>query len=199
VTIDPTEGPMVKRVMEIRAEARRPEEWDSRGYEVSEGGGPISYLDGIVFYRALYQGGVVDARGVQRTVYVIVREKIEPRLSNAFAFGRSDYETRGERALIRALDAARAYHKTKRPSAREHHLEWYRKHASDVQDGFPYVSETLWQLLDEEPEIVLQDVHLANIGLSVVDWGDDVRSPGTVIIHDLGHTPTAPAGAIPEL
>lgn len=194
ITRDPTEGPMVQRIMALRAAAG------------GTGRGPSSRYDGIVFYRDIYQADKTSFRGKTWPVYVIVREAVRPftagMLQRAWRPS-SQYGAvpgfpnlpgyivwRSLDGLSDAKNAAGDYFRWKNRYRRNVALDTYTSALGDVSDAFPEMADTLYTLLDKD--IVLRDVHAYNLGFSVIDWkDDDIRQPGVVVIHDLGHTPTA--------
>lgn len=204
ITRDPTEGPMVQRIMALRAA------------DGGTGRGPSLAYDGIVFYRDIYEAGGLKFRGKDWPVYVIVREAVEPfdraLLTSAFSrFGNRDsgyhipglpdlpayIVKRSLRGLANTKEHAGDYFRLKTPHRRESALEAYSDALSNIYDAFPEMAQTFYDLLDQDT--VLRDVHAYNLGFTVVDWEKTYRPPRTVVIHDLGHTPTAAKEAFPSL
>lgn len=178
ITRDPTEGPLVHKVMQMRADGMQ--------------------LPGIVRYAGIWElpGGVVW-RGKQQKVYVIKREAVTPvdwmklESSNdregveslALENTPPDIIRRSLHALFNAKIAAQT-----KPEVRGR--EKYERALYDVGDAFPFIGETMFELLGEG--IVLKDIHQNNIAPAVNAWREAGRGAGDVVIHDLGATPTAP-------
>lgn len=204
VTRDPTEGPIAAKVTDIRNRHRYG-------------------LKGIVLFKEIYKADeVIGWRGKKWPVYVTVRESIKPFGYEDAAKMRSyriagetlhahpkfpgavwpwDIDHRSEpsttTALVAMKEAALKWHEAKRESNKDKAYQDYIHWAEKVGDEFNYLGETLFEMLDEG--LVLRDVHWANLGYTTWAVEDDEdplwRPVDTVVIHDLGHTPTDPIEA----
>lgn len=195
ITRDPTEGPMVQRIMALKKEG--------------------AYgMDGIVNFKTIFRGKDVLWRGKMQPVFVIVREAITP-VKNWFiknsrgpsipregGFIPATYESalknipdyvlqRSLDALAKAKDAAGEFHDLKTQHRKDTAKQKFIDAVSDVGDAFPYVGEAMISLLDQD--ILLRDVHANNIAMLAHDRdGGDGAPAGTIVVFDLGHTPTDP-------
>jgi hypothetical protein len=187
ITRDPTEGPIVQHIMKYRMEE-----------EGGDGRGPYGTLDGVVFYKDIYQAESIQWRGKEWPVYFIIREAIEPinwnlyhTTYNAPSLNNipAQYVRRSLNALRHAKMYAMEFFTLKSKYRKELAKEKYFESLSDIMDAFPEVADVLYTLYDED--MIFQDVHMHNLGQSIIDW-KDFRRPGTIVIHDLGHTPSQP-------
>lgn len=190
VTRDPTEGPIAAKVTELRNQGQAP-------------------LRGIVLFKEIYKADeVIDWRGKKWPVYVTVREAIKPftfadeaKMRNykplrdkgfTDAHGGWHPGASSGSALMMMKDAALKWHEAKRETNKDQAYQDYIHWASKVSDEFNYLGETIFEMLDAG--IVLRDVHWANLGYTTWVLPDVAaytwRPTGTVVIHDLGHTPT---------
>lgn len=207
ITRDPTEGPIAAKVTELRNKreaqlqgivlfkeiykADETVEWRGKTWPVY-----VTVRESVKPYN------LNDAAGMRR--YKKKNRGFDP------GWDPRAYEFISRTALDYMKEAALKWHEAndtireaERTGARvnyrtqeklDHAHNDYADWASKVGDDFPYVGETVFELLDEG--IVLRDVHWANLGYTTWE-GDEAtdfvwRPTGTTVIHDLGHTPTDP-------
>lgn len=176
LSIDRNEGPLVHRVTAIRAELEG-REWR---------GGPSEHLDGVVWFRDLFRSET-RWRGSNRTVWVIVRERIMPLITTSFDL----VDNRDAiRALLQAKEAAANYNhppsrRSPRWRPRQEYLDRFYLCIPTIALAWPAVALAMEDLA--ERGILLQDVHLDNLGYGMgerrVQWEE-------VVIFDLGVTAT---------
>ncbi len=183
ITVDPTEGALVQATLETREEL-----------EGGDGTGPSQVLDGIVFYKGLYDGGTVEAFRQLYTVYVIVREKIEPidwESTHSLKWLVPRISIRESMLNLKLLaDIMRTAQRRLFAQSTRKKRELYVRYieAAEAIKKLPYLRRTLIELATDYG-VLLTDIHAENVGRSVVDWSDKIRKyrpKGTVIIFDLG-------------
>lgn len=195
VTDDPDEGPLMASIIALR-----------RKHGGGSGYGPNVHLPGIVFVRNLFQAFWEE----EEPIYVIVREEVKP--WESYDWHRMVYydaervEVDGDKELlyadpvpappdIRGLTSmtivqeyAKKFNRVESEQAKEAALLKYVEWLEIAGEELPLVSESMLELFDNE--IVLEDVHEANLGYARVNWGPKYRQPGRVIIHDVGMSET---------
>jgi hypothetical protein len=181
ISDDPSEGPLVKMIVDIRAQ-------EGGG----DGFGPSKVLPGIVWFRSLYADDA-PPDNENPIVWVIVRENLQPfegkdaaALPWYFAHRWTDSKHGNS-----ALNIARAYagdffEGNKPDESLDQFIYWMSKAGEDT----PLVAQTVFDLAARTPPILLRDVHDRNIGYTLRSWGRGYRPKGSVVIHDLGVTPT---------
>jgi hypothetical protein len=180
VTDDATEAALAKTVMNARKKGGG-----------GTGEGPSTVLPGVVFFEGVWMRP--DHAG--KPMFVIVRENIRP-------FGAQDVVSQkyykahkwskhewGATAVALATQYANDFYEAgdseaKATTAINEFIRW----AGVVGGSMPLVSDTMLYFLDQG--IVLRDVHDYNVGYTITDWGKKYRSPGSVVIFDLGWTQT---------
>ena len=183
VTRDKDEGPMALRIVEIRKEL-----------EGGDGYGPSKALPGIIFFRNIFQARTIEHHRKLFKPTVIIRENIEP-VTNKDVEERMDWfvdKSFGSKlrpGLEIAQLWAEKFHSDEGDLAKAvvKFGEWLDR----IKDEFPLVVDDMLYLMNNQ-DLMLADVHAFNVGYSVTDWGRGFRKPGSVIIHDLGMTPTVP-------
>jgi hypothetical protein len=188
VTRDPTEGPIAAKVTEMRNKGD-------------------AALKGIVLFKEIYKADeIIDWRSKKWPVYVTVRESIKPfsmqdatkmRRYRVEASPTDRFNPYGATAIEAMKEAALKWHELKTEWKKDKAMQDYIAAASRVGDEFNDLGETLFEMLDAG--LVLRDVHWANLGYTTWESDNDSdylwRPAGTVVIHDLGHTPTDPIEA----
>lgn len=210
ITADQSEGDLVKIVLDARA--KEPGRRSTPGH--SEGSGPSTILPGIVFYRSVFISE--DRIRLERTpdkvpVHVIVREVVNPKpeeIDRSIPIGmRKD----GQYSyLSQARNAAERYYhsmtragqarlageqedeRAERVEAKEN-LSEHARLAKKLSREWPEIGSAMMAF--KKLGIPLKDAHQHNVGESTVDWGDGFRPPGTMVIFDLGATPTGGSDA----
>ena len=186
VSSDATEAALVKSVMDVRAE---------KAEKAGDGTGPSTALPGVVFFEGIWMRP--DRRG--KTMFVFVRENVEPFQDEDVLlldwFGskgtehpnvRSKY---GTSALNLAVEYAADFYDAKEDqAAATDAIDSYLKWIEVVRPEMPLVSEAMEEFVCRG--VVLRDVHDRNVGRTLVDWGKKYRPKGSVVIFDLGCTPT---------
>lgn len=170
------------------------------------GYGPNVHLPGIVFIRNLYQAFWDELE----PIYVIVREEVKPWQSHDWHrmtyYDAETVNVDGERELLYAdpnpappgvrgltsmtivQEYAKKFNRVESARSKEAALLKYVEWLEIAGNELPLVSEAMLELFDNE--IVLEDVHEANLGYARVNWGPKYRQPGRVIIHDVGMSET---------
>lgn len=193
VTRDKDEGPMALKITELRAEIAG-----------GSGFGPSKALQGIVFFKNIFQARPVEHHRKIFRPYVIIRENvqpveepyvrdvmqwyIDPKISTEYS----------HTALNLAYKYARKFddHKNEPKKLKQailKYVDWLKV----AREEFPYVGQDMLDLMDHD--MVLQDVHQYNIGFTTVDWGSKYREKGSAVIYDLGMTPTMPKSKFAQL
>jgi hypothetical protein len=193
VTRDKTEAVLAELIRKFRA---------SR--DGGDGTGPSAVLPGIIFFKNVIRAHSIYAviRKMGRTFcpYVIVRENVQPMTDEDVGKMRWCQEPEVEDAPNLkdypkpCLDvlmswAERYYRRAHSEEGMTEAIVRYGMWMDILRPEFPLVIDAMQTLFDEE-DILLQDVHAKNVSFSLVDWGTQYRPPGTVVIHDLGATPT---------
>lgn len=204
VTRDKDEGPLAQRIVEIRK--------DLAG---GDGFGPSTALPGIVFFKDIFQARTVEYDRHLFKPYVLIRENVRPAEDEdveekmTWYFDKKlpydiddkdDKDKNGKQIHARdrshaglniVMHWARIFHiyvdsPSKLKNAVKNYIEWLE----EIRNEFPLVVDDMLYLMDHD--LVLMDVHAYNVGYSIVNWGKGFRKPGSVVIHDLGMTPTIP-------
>jgi hypothetical protein len=188
ISTDATEAALVKSVMDMRME-------QSGG----DGTGPSKALPGVVFFEGIWMRP--DRRG--HTVFVFVRENVQPfqdvDVLNLDWFGHSGEEhpritkDYGTTALNLAVEYATDFYdagnnEAKASDAISNYLKWMEV----ISQEMPLVAEVMEDFLSHG--VVLRDVHDRNVGRTLTNWGRKYRPKGSVVIFDLGYTPTVKKG-----
>jgi hypothetical protein len=193
VSTDATEAALVKSVMDLRVE-------ESGG----DGTGPSTALPGVVFFEGIWMRP--DRRG--RTVFIFVRENVQPfediDVLNLDWFGASGSEhprvsrKYGTTALNLAVEYASDFYDAGNDEQKASHaISNYLKWMEVIRHEMPLVSDTMEEFLSQG--VVLRDIHDRNVGHTLVNWGRKYRPKGSVVIFDLGYTPTARKGRYKRL
>lgn len=193
ISKDATEAALVKTVMDMRAKKTR-----------GDGTGPSTAFPGVAFFQGVWMRP--DSRGT--TMFVLVRENVQPfedsDLLSLDWFGEKGSEhpnVRGEygtTALNLAQNFAHDFYEAKDDKRKaDKAIDGYIKWMEVVRKTMPLVADTMEEFLFRG--VVLRDVHDRNVGYSLTDWGKSFRPKGSVVIFDLGYTPTKEAKGFRKL
>jgi hypothetical protein len=186
VSTDATEAALVKSVMDIRAE-------NGGG----DGTGPSVLLPGIAFFEGIWIRP--DRRG--KSMFVFVRENVDPfedvdvlKLDWFGALGAEHPNVVGKygtTALNLTVEyAADFYDAGNNQQKATEAIDSYIKWVEIIRHEMPLVADAMEDFLSRG--IVLRDVHDRNVGRTVNNWGHRYRKKGSIVIFDLGFTPTDP-------
>jgi hypothetical protein len=184
ISTDATEAALVKSVMDVRAE-------EAGG----DGTGPSKSLPGVVFFEGVWMRP--DRRG--KTVFVLVRENVAPfdevdvlKLDWFGAKGSEHPNVQnkyGTTALNLTVEYAADFYEAKNDQRKATKaIDNYIKWVEVIRHEMPLVADTMEEFISRG--VVLRDVHDRNVGRTLVDWGRRFRPKGSVVIFDLGYTPT---------
>jgi SAM-dependent methyltransferase len=168
ITDDSDEAAMVKAVMAARQAAGAP-----------GGTGPSAVYPGVVYYNGRYESD----HG--KKVFIIVREAVNPVLTHTEVVGYRQAE-----AALRQLTSWEATSlSAENPGELAECHEQYQAVAlgRDMQMRMPLVGSTLAEL-SLDMGYMANDVHLGNIGETLVEWLDGPRREYEPVIFDLGGT-----------
>jgi len=140
-------------------------------------------MDAFAFVKDVKSAGKIQWQGKQQPITVIKREIVEPSSDVIY----SSSERSSLKNLNYASIAGERFHELKSRHMKEMALSQYIDAAGYAGDDFPLVAEAMQHLTGQG--VVFRDIHAGNVGRSVVNWGSDVRPPGTWVIFDPGHTP----------
>lgn len=184
ISSDPTEGPLVAQIVQLRRDADKRK--NKTGY------GPSKAYDGIVFFRNVYKAAkrVLNDDQKRVPVFVIVREDITP-FDTPDVRQMPHYKTAHgvKTAIDAARDTARRFYEVTDQELLDTLATNYVRWLEVARPVAPEAVDTMLQLLVEK-DMILADVHAYNVGRTNHNWGSGYRRLGAVVIHDLGYTPT---------
>lgn len=170
VSVDPTEGPMWKMLMDKKLSDE---------------------LDGLATCYAVHKLPVdYKWRSKQLDMWVILRENIAPRTSMKIEL--DEHERReeriGEKLLIDFIDISRKFAKMKSQWKKQLYFDQAWELCTKMYSIQPtyYIAETIEQVY-HSAKTLLADVHLGNIGYRIFE--SDWKSPSKCwVIYDPGHS-----------